>query len=166
VDYRPDGVVAAGVGFTAWPDATPAFELVVPSAVAPAPYQAGQFYRRELPYLVDVVRGLPTLPDILVVDGFVWLDAGVPGLGAHLFDALGQRAAVVGIAKRPHGNFGVPVLRGDSRRPLLVTAAGVDPAVAAAGVAAMHGRHRLPTLIKRADRLSRERPHTRNVERH
>src|SRR5262249_50979417 len=98
VGYRPEAVIAAGVGFAQWSDARPAFEQVVPSARPAAPYEPGQFYRRELPYLVALVQELPALPDILVVDGYVWLGEGAPGLGAHLFEALDRRVAVVGIA--------------------------------------------------------------------
>jgi len=47
------------------------------------------------------------------------------------------------------------VLRGDSRRPLYVTAAGLDPAAAALHVRSMHGPFRIPTLLKRVDQLCR-----------
>jgi len=49
------------------------------------------------------------------------------------------------------------VLRGGSRRPLLVTAAGLAPADAADLVRAMAGPHRLPDALKRVDTLSRSR---------
>ena len=48
-----------------------------------------------------------------------------------------------------------PVLRGDSSRPLFVTAAGMNPHGAAELVRGMHGPHRVPTLLKRADQLAR-----------
>jgi deoxyribonuclease V len=47
-------------------------------------------------------------------------------------------------------------LRGDSSRPLYVTALGVDVETAAEDVRRMHGRFRLPTMLKRADRLCRD----------
>jgi len=47
------------------------------------------------------------------------------------------------------------VLRGDSSRPLFVTAAGMNADGAAELVRGMHGLHRLPTLLKRADQLAR-----------
>jgi deoxyribonuclease V len=88
----------------------------------------------------------------------VWLGAGRPGLGAHLYQALGRRTAVVGVAKRRFHGAGdaVPILRGTSQVPLFVTAVGIDLAEAAEGVRRMHGAHRIPTLLKRVDRLSRE----------
>jgi deoxyribonuclease V len=49
----------------------------------------------------------------------------------------------------------MPVLRGQSRRPLFVGAAGMDPVTAAALVRSMHGPDRLPTLLRRVDQLAR-----------
>jgi deoxyribonuclease V len=39
---------------------------------------------------------------------------------------------------------------------LYVTAVGIDPRAAASNVRGMHGKHRLPTMIKRVDRLCRD----------
>lgn len=125
----------------------------VPGAAA---YEPGAFYQRELPALLAVLRGEEPLPDVVVVDGYVYLDAdGRPGLGAHLHAAIGR--PVVGVAKTAFAGsrHAVPVLRGTSAKPLYVTAVGVDPDRAAAEVAAMHGAHRVPTLIRLADQASR-----------
>ena len=46
--------------------------------------------------------------------------------------------------------------RGTSRSPLYVTAAGMEATEAARHIAEMHGPHRVPTLLKRVDRLCRE----------
>src|SRR5262245_10181018 len=88
VDYRADSVVAAAVGFAAWTDAAPALELVVKSDGAPAEYEPGQFYRRELPHLLAVLALVVPPPELIVVDGYVWLAPNRPGLGAHLYDAV------------------------------------------------------------------------------
>lgn len=120
-----------------------------------ADYVPGEFWQRELPCLRSVLDGLR--PELVVVDGYVWLDAdGRKGLGAHLWEALG--VPVVGVAKTAfHGSdHAVVALRGTSQRPLWVTAAGVDPARAAEHVRAMHGPHRLPTLLQLADQVARE----------
>ncbi|MFL5421116.1 MAG: endonuclease V, partial [Myxococcales bacterium] len=66
--------------------------------------------------------------------------------------------AVVGVAKSAfRGGEALPILRGTSRHSLFVTAVGMDAREAAQHVRAMHGAHRIPTLLKRADRLSRGR---------
>lgn len=161
VDYRARGAVAGCVLFTAWDDATAARELTATAAAAEvAPYVPGQLYRRELPLLARVLAQVAVPLDAVIVDGNVWLDAaGAPGLGAHLWQALGQRTPVIGVAKtRYAGAPALPVYRGQSASPLYVTAAGLAAADAADHVRAMHGPHRIPTLLTRVDRLCREAP--------
>jgi len=158
VDYRAAEVVTACVGAHAWTDASPALESVTRTA-GPAPdYESGAFYRRELPYIVTALAALATPPHLIVVDGYVWLAPDRPGLGAHLHAALGAMTPIVGVAKRRFegATSAVPVLRGTSQQPLFVTAIGTDLAAAAACVRAMHGEHRLPTILKRVDRLARD----------
>lgn len=120
----------------------------------------GAFFRRELPHVLAVLGLLPAPPAVVLIDGHVWLAHGAPGLGAHLFEALAGQVPVVGAAKRPFrdADRAVPVLRGGSQLPLYVTAAGMDPDAAAAHVGAMHGAHRLPTLLKQVDSLCRDAP--------
>ncbi len=122
-----------------------------------AAYEPGAFYRRELPCLEAVLAQLSLGPDhVLVVDGYVVLDdAGRKGLGMHLHDATGR--AVVGVAKTSFkgSDFARAVVRGTAKKPLYVTAVGVDVDEAAAAVAAMHGKDRLPTLVVCADHLAR-----------
>ena len=157
VFYRENSTVTACALFSAWTDAQPSSEKILISEGAANDYQPGEFYRRELPYILAALATLQTAPAIVIIDGYVWLGAERPGLGAHLFTALAQRAAVVGVAKRPFvGATAVPVLRGDSRQPLFVSAVGISIEVAVDGVRNMHGPHRIPTLLKRVDRLSRE----------
>ncbi|MCA9297658.1 MAG: endonuclease V, partial [Phycisphaerales bacterium] len=128
------------------------------AAEAPAAYEPGQFFRRELPHVLAALAELPALPGVIVIDAHVWLGPGREGMGAHLYAALDGRCAVVGIAKRPFRGAveAAPVLRGASANPLYVSAAGMAPAVAASHVERMHGPYRLPTLVKRADRLARD----------
>jgi hypothetical protein len=40
--------------------------------VLPPTYEPGQFYRRELPYVLALLESLESSPAV-VVDGFVWL---------------------------------------------------------------------------------------------
>lgn len=152
VDYRGGGAVAAALLFRDWTDAAPAKELVARIASVPD-YEPGQFYKRELPCLLEVLRG--TRADVVIIDGYVHLGPERrPGLGAHLAEAL--EVAVVGVAKNPfHATPATPVTRGASEKPLLVTATGIAEAVAAARVRAMHGPYRIPTLLRRVDQLCR-----------
>jgi deoxyribonuclease V len=158
VQYAELAVVTAAVGFIDWSDPTSTLECVLRAKVTPEPYEPGAFYKRELPFLLEAIalveRRRPV--EAVVIDGHVWLREGQPGLGARLHEALGARKAVIGVAKAAFaGGSAVPVLRGDSSRPLFVTAAGMNAHGAAELVRGMHGPHRMPTLLKRADQLAR-----------
>ncbi|WP_253977670.1 endonuclease V [Myxococcus dinghuensis] len=157
VDYRPDLTVAACVLFRAWDDASEAGHLIERGPAAEA-YEPGQFYRRELPHLLRVLATAPEPLEAVVVDGYVWLGQDKPGLGAHLYEALGRSVPVIGVAKTAFHSSDVaaPVLRGQSQRPLFVTAVGMDLGAAADHIRRMHGDARKPTLLTRVDRLCRD----------
>jgi deoxyribonuclease V len=157
VQYRGEGASAACVVAAAWGDAA-AIEERTAELASVAPYQPGRFFERELPCLLEVLGRVETALSAIVIDGYVELDAqGTPGLGGRLHQHFEGRYPVVGVAKTAYrgGGFAVPVLRGQSTRPLFVTARGIEVDAAARLVAAMHGAHRVPTLLARADRLAR-----------
>lgn len=164
VDYRASGAVAAAVLFEDWSQAEPTDEVAV-CVPTVEPYQPGSFYLRELPCLVAVLQRCPSDLGVIVVDGYVWLSDGKPGLGAHLWEALGQKTPVVGVAKNSwkghrestelNSKSAVPILRGASQKSLWVTSAGVDLQGAAQLVRAMAGSYRIPALLKAVDALCR-----------
>lgn len=80
-----------------------------------------------------------------------------PGLGAVLFAQLNHSTPVIGIAKRRYKKSQVAykIIRGNSTKPLYITAIGFDQRVAAGKIAKMHGKYRVPTLLKKVDQLSR-----------
>ena len=156
---NPDRQTArsAVLSISSW-DADIAVERCVVEVPDVADYVPGQFYRRELPCIVAALDALAQPYDCVVVDGYVWLgNQSEPGLGAHLFERLNRRVAVIGVAKNPfrRSTFALPITRGSSDRPLYVTAAGIDVGTAGRHVATMHGRHRMPTMLKQVDRMSR-----------
>ncbi|HIE10449.1 MAG TPA: endonuclease V [Kiritimatiellae bacterium] len=160
VAYGDEYRAAAGVvGFRDWRDSDPAFtSTVICDAVEP--YVPGKFYLRELPCLLAAVRELGGVDlEVILIDGYVWLAPGRRrGLGAYLHEAVGG-IAVVGIAKsrfRGAKQEARSVFRGRSRRPLYVTAAGLDVDFAAAMIERMAGAGRIPTLIRWADSLARK----------
>ncbi len=149
-DEEADCACAAAVAFDDWADAEPgrSWSLDVEGL---APYEPGRFYLRELPCLLALLDGIEA--DVVVVDGYVQL-GDAPGLGAHLFAERG--GIIVGVAKSAYRDApAVKVLRGESERPLYVTAAGVDVETAARWVERMHGPYRVPTLLRLADQLAR-----------
>lgn len=157
VHYAGPDARAAGITFDAWEAAEPARCFVSRTAI-PADYQPGHFYQRELPCILNLLREYSLQPDCILIDGYVFLDGYVrPGLGKRLFDALQGKTKVIGVAKTPFTGIGdeFQVFRGDSRRPLYVTCIGIPLEIARTAVAAMHGRHRIPTLLRMVDRMSR-----------
>ena len=157
VHYADPRAAAACVVLPSWQASEPA-DCVVRTIDGVLPYEPGAFYRRELPCIEEVLKALRHVPEILVIDGYVWLERGRKGLGAHLFDARGNYGAVVGIAKasfvgaEPVGE----VLRGQSRRPLFVSAVGMELDQACARVQEMYGKFRVPWAMSEVDRLARE----------
>lgn len=154
VDYRDDGARAALIAFNDWRDEAPIGERVE-HVLEVAPYEPGAFYKRELPCLMRVLEGIE--PRAIIVDGYVWLGEDRPGLGAHLYRAIAGRAQIVGVSKTEFASAtnAIPVLRRGSTRPLFVTAEGIELREAVDCVQAMHGAHRIPTMLKRVDQLCR-----------
>jgi deoxyribonuclease V len=159
VDYRDSGAVAACVVFPDWSDERPVEEAVVVIDQV-EPYEPGQFFRRELPCLMAVLGAIEARPWVVIIDGYVWLgDEGDPGLGAHLFEAMGGQTGVIGVAKTRflRARAVREIRRGRSRSPLFVTAAGLDLSEAAQRIEQMEGPFRIPTLLRRVDQLCRGR---------
>lgn len=162
VYYGSASARGACIGFVHVEDESPAFTITEDFAGAASEYEPGDFKKRELPYLVKLVeaaRERAVTIETIFVDGYVWLDGGRPGLGGHLHEALGAAVPIVGVAKtRFHSANAIEVLRGQSQSPLYITAAGLDAAAAAELVRAMHGEHRIPTLLRIVDHASRGLP--------
>lgn len=143
--------------FDRW-DAPKALQEVTTVVHGIAPYQPGQFYKRELPCLLALLNETDHPITAVIVDGHTWLQAGKPGLGHHLWEALDQRIPVIGVAKRSFvDGCAQQVLRGRSKNPLWVTAVGCSVSEAVDGVRMMNGPNRIPTLFKRVDAMSRGR---------
>ncbi|WP_087016792.1 endonuclease V [Thaumasiovibrio subtropicus] len=157
VQYGEDSAVAAGVVFERWDSTAVTKEVTTPIDTV-APYEPGAFYKRELPCILAVMEAVKLPISMVIVDGFVNLgEEEKPGLGQHLYSYLEGKMPVVGVAKKPFA--GTPskceVLRGQSSKPLYVTAVGLSLAEAKKGVLTMEGKHRLPTMLKRVDQLCR-----------
>ncbi len=154
VDYRTTGAVAAALWFRGW-QAVEVDNEAVANIPTVAEYEPRAFYRRELPCLLTVLE-LGPRADVVIIDGYVWLGDGLPGLGAHLHSTMG--GVVIGVAKTRFASAtdAKDVRRGASQSPLFVSAVGMDVDAAAACVEHMHGPYRVPTLLKRVDALARK----------
>lgn len=148
---------AAAVAFDAW-DAPEAAKTYLSRIAQVEKAPRGELDLRELPCVMQLLREHRLEPELVLIDGFVHLDADeTPGVGHHLFHALGGVTPVIGVSKtsRPGLPAQFEVMREEEARPLTVTCAGVDIGAAKVRVRAMHGRKRVPTLMKLVARLAR-----------
>ena len=157
VQYQEESAVAAGVLFSQWQSGESAGDRTK-LIYNVAPYEPGFFYKRELPCILSLLQDIDSELETIVVDGYVSLgQQQQAGLGAYLYDEMEQKVPVVGVAKSRFKDTpaSCEVLRGNSQNPLLVTAAGIPLVQAKQNIAQMHGSNRIPTLLKRVDRLAR-----------
>lgn len=152
-----DGAVVAAVAFDEW-DAPEASRTYTCPVAQLEKTTRGELDLRDLPCLLQLLQVHRLQPELIVIDGFVHLDADeAPGLGRHLHHALEGRSAVIGVAKT--GLAGLPaqfeVMREEETRPLVVTCIGIDLGAAKARLRAMHGKRRVPTLLKLVARIAK-----------
>lgn len=151
--YTTDRTKLVAAVFDDWLAASPN-RLQVWSAGPAAAYEPGQFYRRELPLILKALEDF-NLKEIeaIIIDGYVYLDAnGRQGLGGHLFHELNQQVPVIGVAKSYfRDNNAEAVLRGQSIKPLYVTAYGMEASLAAMKVRQMAGPYRMPDILAAVD---------------
>jgi deoxyribonuclease V len=158
--YSEKQAKTVAIGFDHWTDAQPK-EVFTETLSGVADYQPGEFYRRELPCIISLMKKIDLAGvEAIIIDGFVVLDdSGKPGLGGHLYDHLKKEMAVIGVAK---SNFALndnckrEVFRGQSERPLYITALGIDLDDAGKRIRNMHGDYRIPTLLKYLDSLTKQ----------
>lgn len=156
--YSGSRSATAGVLFKDWQSESP--EAVFSSCLDRLEeYLPGQFYKRELPCILNLLNEHALSVETIIVDGNVYLDdQGLPGLGKHLFNELNGRSQVVGVAKNRFKSLSEKsaVYRGSSTKPVYVTTTFEDQEVIKANVQSMHGKFRIPTLLKIADTSCRE----------
>ena len=159
VHFEGDTARVAAVAFDDWgaAEATRTFSLDIAHVEKPP---KGETDLRALPWLIQLLDANRVQPEAIVLDGFVHLDAQeTPGLGRRLHDTLGGRSAVIGVSKSVFKGTDTPdqfcIFREDETPALIVTSAGIDLGAAKARIRAMHGRKRLPTLMKLAARIAK-----------
>ncbi|MNE21925.1 Endonuclease V [compost metagenome] len=126
-----------------------------------AEYTPGEFYKRELPCILSLLKQI-SLEQVtsIIVDGYVFLDDHDKlGLGGYLYNALGKKIPVIGVAKT---NFATleknkrELLRGESTRPLYITSMGIGLEEATTLIRNMKGGYRIPTMLKVLDQFTKE----------
>ena len=158
--YREQQAKTVCICFENWTDDKPLHVYTAITADV-ADYEPGSFYKRELPCILNLFSSI-TLQQInyIVIDGFVTLDDhGKKGLGGYLYEALENKIPIIGVAKNNfHGNekHVIPLYRGDSARPLYISAVGITKETAAQHIQSMTGAYRMPHLLKHLDTMTKE----------
>jgi deoxyribonuclease V len=159
VHYKTNYAKCVGVTFFTTNDEV-SQDVIIETLKDIEPYQPGEFYKRELPCLLEVILkvDLSTI-DAIIVDGHVYIDNdGNYGLGGYLYQTLEHRVPIIGVAKRAfHANKEtvIEVLRGSSNNPLHVSAIGMNLNTAAQFIKDMYGNHRHPRLLKTLDAFTK-----------
>ncbi|MFB9077516.1 endonuclease V [Flavobacterium procerum] len=126
-----------------------------------AEYIPGEFYKRELPCILSLLQQIDFKnAEAIIVDGFVYLnDEKKYGLGGYLYEKLDEEIPIIGVAKTNFASIEKnkkSLLRGDSQKPLYITAIGINLEEAFDKVSSMAGEFRMPILLKELDRLTKE----------
>ncbi|MBF4493026.1 endonuclease V [Flavobacterium sp. MR2016-29] len=124
-------------------------------------YIPGEFYKRELPCIISLLNQFDLKNiEAIIVDGFVYLDDEKRyGLGGHLYEKLNKEIPIIGVAKTNFASIEKDkksLFRGESVKPLYVTAIGIELENAFQKIESMAGEFRIPTLLKEMDRLTKE----------
>lgn len=126
-------------------------------------YEPGSFYKRELPCILSLLKKVESeIKNItaIIVDGFVLLDDDDKlGLGGYLYKQLNSKIAVIGVAKsgfyRNKKNV-KELLRGESKKPLYISAMGIELNSAFEHIKSMYGNYRMPKLLQILDSKTKE----------
>ncbi|MCB1176421.1 MAG: endonuclease V [Leptospiraceae bacterium] len=156
VGYKNDRALAIGLGFSEISSQKEDF-LIQSETLINSEYIPGEFYKKELPPILDLLKKNSHFLQLIFIDGYVWLGEK-KGLGAHLYDSLNPKIPVVGIAKTEFkfaNSNSIQVFRKESKRPLFISSIGVELEEAGNLVRSMYGKYRIPELIKRTDRLTK-----------
>jgi len=149
--------MAAGLLFPQW-NSNQIDRTILKTIYNVAPYEPGNFYKRELPCIMSLLEEVEEELEAIVIDGFVKLGSEKKdGLGMHLYNAIGEKTPIIGVAKKAF--IDTPeeckILRGSSNKPLYITSVGIPLEDAKELVISMHGKNRIPTLLKKVDQLCR-----------
>ena len=154
--YDDNSAKVAGVLFENWEDKE-IKQIYISHITEVNEYISGKFYKRELPCILNILEQVTQKLDYIVVDGYVYLNKEM-GLGAYLYEALNKKVNIIGVAKSEFRDIGIDthLYRGESKKPLYITSAGIELSIAKKLITSMYGKYRFPTLLKEVDRLCRD----------
>ena len=162
--YTEENAYTVGVFFSKWDDTEP-LKIIKRITKPKYPYVPGEFYKRELPCIMDLLGGVDfDSLSTIIVDGFVRIEKDgemVSGLGEHLYDEVKDWGiSVIGVAKSKFDgceNWSIPIIRKAGSKPLYVQGIGrYTDEMAASLIKGMAGPNKLPILLQRLDRETKE----------
>lgn len=154
VHYRENESKAVGVMFN-WESKQPQ-EIITSYFDTVEEYIPGEFYKRELPCLLKIIDKIDLNQlEAVIIDGYVYIDNEKNlGLGGMLWEALNKKIPIIGVAKTSffqNKETVIEVIRGESIKPIFVSAVGFDLNLAALKIKQMHGSFRIPDILKQLD---------------
>lgn len=158
VYYKEQLAKVVGILFN-WKDEEPT-EIFITYIKNVEEYQSGQFYKRELPCILKLLKEINIQNlECIIVDGHVYIDNDKNfGLGGYLYESLEKQIPIIGVAKKSFfntANVSFPVYRGISDNPLFVSSIGIDVEIAIENIKNMYGEYRIPSLLKKLDGLTK-----------
>ncbi|QPH40847.1 endonuclease V [Pedobacter endophyticus] len=159
VHYREQKAKSVGILFN-WNDIEPQ-SIIVDYYEDIEEYIPGQFFKRELPCLLNVIKKIDLRTvEVIVIDGYVYVDNDYKfGLGGVLWEKLNEQISIIGIAKTSffkNKETVIEIVRGASIKPLYISAIGMELKTAAELIKNMKGDFRMPSLLKQLDTITKE----------
>ncbi|HNI95826.1 MAG TPA: endonuclease V [Leptospiraceae bacterium] len=161
VHYREDKAVGVIVLFTEWEsESIHSFEKIEFTGKY-SEYIPGEFYKRELPILLSLHEKIKDAAlEAFIVDGYVYLGLEEkPGLGYYVYQKLGGSIPVIGAAKsrfKDNSENCRELYRGKSTKPMYITSVGISSEDALGKMQKMKGKFRIPDILSRLDRMTKE----------
>jgi deoxyribonuclease V len=73
VQYTDNNALCAGVVFDEWKTSEISQKLILHTSNIEK-YEAGKFYKRELPCILNLIQEHQIEPEMIIIDGYVFLD--------------------------------------------------------------------------------------------
>ncbi|AEW85768.1 endonuclease V [Flavobacterium columnare] len=158
VYYVNNTAKSVGVLFN-WEDTEPT-EIIIDTKEGIEEYVPGEFYKRELPCIEALLKKIPLEKiEIIIIDGHIYVDDSLKyGLGGYVWELLDKKIPIIGVAKNAfHSNKSTvePIYRGESKKPLYVSAIGIEIATAVIHLQNMYGDFRIPSILKELDTITK-----------
>ena len=95
VQYSENSALTGGILFNTW-NSSVISQKLLSQENSIQEYEPGKFYKRELPCIINLLKKHNLNPEIIIIDGYVFLDgAKDAGLGKYLYNALNNNIPII-----------------------------------------------------------------------